>query len=360
MSLSFSPNGRLPHLTRGEGGVSGEVGKLRRDVAAAFDEVEAMGIHLMRFDSPSTALIDADGIKLAVASVAAPTTYTGADFDGALAPGTGPALINSPKRVTVIVAGSGTPADWTGGTITVIGTDVYGDPLEEDVVSAAGAGTTTTVGYFATVEQVELPAAAGTGASLTIGVAADTAPLMTFASSTSAQILDGTDESVWNMARVGNRKQAIARRVSFVFSNNAHWDATTLVLRGRDIRGNQISENIAIPNGGNNTVSSAKFYASIERITVPVQSGGAGTCDVVFVENELGLDMDAISAVEAVCVVREAARADDSAAYAVPTAGAVDPASVTNCAPYGRYTPHSSVVVDGLRDYVLAYIPAAA
>lgn len=359
MSLSFNPNGRLPHLTRGAGGVSGEVGLLRRDVAAAFDEVEAMGIHLMRFDAPSTALVDADGIKTTVASVAAPTTYTGADFNGALAPGSGDAIINSPKRVTVTVAGTGTPADWTGGTITVIGTDVYGDPLEEDVTSAAGAGTTTTVGYFATVSQVELPAAAGTGASLTIGVAADAAPLLTFASATTEQILDGTDESIWNMARVGNRRQAIARRLTFVFSAHANWDATTGVVRGRDIRGNQISENISIPNGGG-TVSTAKFYASIERITIPVQSGGSGTCDVAFVENELGLDMDAISAVEAVCVIREASRADDSAAYAVPTAGAVDPASVTNCAPYGRYTPHSSVVVDGLRDYVLAYIPAAA
>lgn len=358
MSLSFSPNGRLPHLIRGAGGLSGEIGALRKDVATAFDEVEAMGIHLMRFDAPSTALIDADGIKLSIASVAAPTTYTGADFDGALAPGTGPALINSPKRCTLTVAGTGTPANWLGGTVTFIGTDVNGAPLEEDVVSAAGAGTATTVNYFATVTQVELPAASGTLASLTIGVAADTAPLMSFASSTSAQILDGTDESVWNMARVGNRTQAIARRISFVFSNHADWDATTLVLRGRDIRGNQITENIAIPNGGNSTVSSAKFYAAIERITVPVQSGGGGTCSVVFVENELGLDMDAISAVEAVCVIREAARADNSAAYAVPTAGAVDPASVTNCAPYGRYTPNAAVVVDGLRDYVLAYIPA--
>lgn len=357
MSLSFNRFGKYPHLTRGGSGVNGEVGRLRIDVDDALAEVEAMGIHLMRFDAPATALLDADGIKLAVASVAAPTTYTGADFDGALAPGTGPALINSPKRVTIIVAGSGTPANWTGGTCTVIGTGADGSPLEEDVVSAAGAGTTTTVNYFATVEQIELPTAAGTGASLTIGVATDAAPLLTFASSTAAQVLDGTDESIWNMARIGNRSFAIARRFTFVFSADADWDATTLVLRGRDIRGEQISENIAIPNGGG-TVSTTKFYASIERMVVPVQSGEAGTCSVTILENELGLDMDAISATEAVCVVREAARADDSAAYAVPTAGAVDPSTVTDCAPYGRYTPHSSVVVDGLRDYILAYIPA--
>ncbi len=360
MSLAFNKGPRVEHIVRGQSGVAGEVAKLRKDTSDAFDAMEQSGIHVMRFDGPSTDTVDADGIMTATASVAAPTTYTGADFDGVLAPGTGPAIIRSPKKVTLTIGGA-TPANWTGGTVTVIGTDADGDPLEEDVVSAAGAGTTTTVNYFASVEQVELPAAAGTGATTALGVAADTAAIASITSAAEAQILDGATPADWNMARIGNRTMVPARRISFVFSNHADWDATTIVVRGRDAQGKQISSNIAVPNGGNATVTTDKFFASIERISVPAQTGVGGTCAVGPLEGEFGLDIDPISDVEAVAVIREASRADDETAWAVPgTAGAVDDSSVTNAAPYGRYTPHSSVAANGVRDYVLAYIPKAA
>lgn len=357
MSLAFNRGPRVPHLTLGQSGVAGEVAKLRKDTSDAFDVMETSGPVVASFNAPSASIVDADGIKEAFASTAAPVTLTGADFDGVLAPDSGDALLNAPRRVTIIVAGSGTPAHWLGGTVTVIGTDADGAPLEEDVTSSAGAGTTTTVNYFATVEQIELPAASDTGASLTIGVAADTGAIMSFSSSTSAQVFDAADNSLWNRDRIGNREFSAPRRITFVFSAHANWDATTGTIRGRDARGELVTETFAIPNGGG-TVSTAKFYKKIERIDIPAQSGASGTCQVGPLENELGLGIDPVSDVEAACVVREISRANDSAAWAVPTAGAVNPSSVTNCGPYGSYVPHSSAVVDGVRDYKVVYVPA--
>lgn len=359
MSLAFRSGPRVEHLVRGQGGVAGEVGKLRSDVAAAFDAMEQSGIHVVRFIGPSTAAGAAAGIKAAAASVAAPVTWTGADFDGPLAPGTGDAILNSPKKVRLTVAGT-TPADWLGGIVTVTGTDANGNALSEDVTSAAGAGTTDTVNYFATVSQIELPAAAGTDATIAAGTVADTASIASLASAATAQVIDGSDPATgWNRARIGNRRLAYARRISFVFNADVSWITSTILVIGRDAAGNRIQSSIAVPNGGGSTVTTDKFFLEIERMTIPAQGGTAGTCAVGPEETSIGLDLDPISDVEAVAVIREASRANSGAAWAVPTGGAVDPASVTNAGPLGRYTPHSSVPFDGVREYVLAYLSAA-
>lgn len=359
MSNAFRRLGAArPHLVRGSGGLAGEIAKLREDTAVGFDAVEA-STPVVNVITPSSAAVSAAGIKGAFASTAAPVTLTGADFDGTLAPGTGPALLNSPKRVTITVAGSGTPANWTGGTITVTGTDVNGNVLEEDVTSAAGAGTTTTVNYFATVEQIELPTASGTGASLTIGAAADTASIATLNSAVTAQVVDFSDATLWNRARIGNRRLPYARRLSFVFSSSADWDATTIVVRGKDANGELISSDILIANGGGTTVTTDKFFTEFSFV-IPAQSGAGGTCAVGPEGTSVGLTRDPISDVEAVAVQREASRANSAGAWSVPTAGVIDTASVTNAGPYGRYTPDSSVPIDGVRQYLLAYYPAAA
>lgn len=359
MSVAFRSGPRAEHLVRGQSGLAGEVAKLRADVAAAFSVAEAMSVQVARFVGVSTNSTDADGIKTTFASAATPVTLVGTDFNGALV-SANVAIINSPKRVTLTVAGGGTPADWLGGTVTVTGTDSDGAALEEDVVSAAGAGTTTTVGYFATVTQVELPAATATGASLTLGVVTDAAAICNFASDTSELIIDGTVPGDWNRDRIGNRALAYPRRISFVFSSHANWDATTIVVRGRDALGVQISSNILIANGGGTTVTTDKFFSSIERITVPAQSGTSGTCTVGPENTMVGLSVDPVSDVEAVAVLREVSRANPATAWSVPTAGAVDDSSVANMDPYGSYTPHSSATFDGIREHVVAYIPKSA
>ena len=56
-------------------------------------------------------------------------------------------------------------------------------------------------------------------------------------------------------------------------------------------------------------------------------------------------------------VVREASQANSVTAWAVPAAGAIDDNLISNAGPYGRYTPDASIPFDGVRNYILAYLP---
>lgn len=359
MSQAFSGKARAPHLTRGQGGLKGEVGILRAEVEDAFDAMEQSGVFVARLIAPSTDAGSANSIKTTFASVAAPVTYTDVDFTGALAPGNGPAIINTPKKIIFTVGGGGTPADWTGSHIIYTGVASDGSVLEEEVISAAGAGSVTTTNYFAELNQVEIVSAqGGTGAQLTLGTVADTGAIASIASSTSAQVLEPGDNTVWNRARLGNRKMPYARRISFVFSNSASWIVSSITVTGHDINGKQISSTVAIPNSGNATVTTDKFFVGPVRIAVPAQGGALGTCQVGPLSTSVGLAVDPISDVEAVAVVREATRANTASAWSVPAAGAIDDSAVANAGPYGAYTP--ATAPDGVREYVVAYIAKTA
>lgn len=359
MSQAFSGRAGKPHLTRGSSGLKGEVGLLRDEVMDAFDAMEQSGIFVARIIAPATDAGAANSIMTTFASVAAPVTYTGVDFTGALAPGTGPAMIKTPKKIRLTVGGGGTPADWTGSNIVFTGKAVDGSLLEETVASAAGAGTTDTVNYFAELDQWEvLSAQAGVGAQLTLGTVADTGAIASLTSSTSPQVLEPGDNTVWNRARVGNRKMSYPHRISFVFSAAASWIVSSITVTGPDINGKTISSAIAVPNGGGATVTTDKFFAGPVRIEIPAQGAALGTCQVGPLSTSVGLEVDPISDVEAVAVIREVTRADASSAWSVPAAGAVDDSSVANAGPYGAYTP--ATAPNGVREYVLMYVPKTA
>lgn len=147
------------HLVRGKGGVAGEVEDLRGDVANVLGEMAAITVE--EFTDPPAA--DPDGLLVATATIAAPTTYSGAGLDGALAGTT-----FDPPRNIVFTTGGATPAN-APATATVIGTDVNGAALTETVTLAQTAATATTTSAFATVTSVELPAADGVAATLAIG-----------------------------------------------------------------------------------------------------------------------------------------------------------------------------------------------
>lgn len=95
------------------------------------------------------------------------------------------------------------------------------------------------------------------------------------ASSASIQTISGTG---WNGA-VGTSKLYPERLVTLVLSNHADWDATNATLRGY-LNGVLQSETLAIPNGGNATVTSTKRYDQILDLTIPAQSGTGGTATV--------------------------------------------------------------------------------
>lgn len=345
-----------PHLLVG-GGEANEIETVRRQVDQAFVAVEKSQVIQKYFARVQIQGVDRDGIKASVASVVAPTTYVAADFDGILAPSTEVATINTPKQPTLFVSGSGTPADWLGGNVTFIGTARDGTALTETVVSAAGAGTTTCVNFFATVSSVALPACGGTGALIEIGVAADLSCIVSLATTTDAQLLDTNGE--FNRLRVGNRALQYGRRLSFVFSNSVSWLAGNLTIKYLDVLGIARTGTIAIPNGGNGTVNTAFFIKQVVSFSFGAQGGTAGTCTVGILDTELGLEADPISDVEAVAVMREATQ-PTTGIWAVPAAGVVDPASVANAAPYGRYIPTAAAAPDGIRSALLVYLPNPA
>lgn len=101
------------------------------------------------------------------------------------------------------------------------------------------------------------------------------------ASAATSQVLDSGDFN----GVLGAGSSSPARNLTFTFSSSADWDATTLVVEGRR-NGRVVTESIAIPNGGNATVTGTKLFdldaASLAETTfaIPAQSGAGGTLTV--------------------------------------------------------------------------------
>lgn len=73
-----------------------------------------------------------------------------------------------------------------------------------------------------------------------------------------------------------------ARNVTLTLSSSADWDATTAIVYGLDENGAPDSESLAIPNGGNATVSGLKLFSSVTSLYIPAQSGTGGTATLGF------------------------------------------------------------------------------
>ena len=78
----------------------------------------------------------------------------------------------------------------------------------------------------------------------------------------------------------GGAAMSTPRFVTFAFSASADWDATSVTLTGLDGNGASQSETIAVPNGGDATVTSTKRYLQVTSIAIPAQSGTGGTLTV--------------------------------------------------------------------------------
>lgn len=65
--------------------------------------------------------------------------------------------------------------------------------------------------------------------------------------------------------------------VTLVLSNNANWDATVATLSGLDQDGLPVSESLTIPDTGNATLTSTRFYSRVTALSIPAQSGVGGT-----------------------------------------------------------------------------------
>ena len=342
------------HLVKPGGGLSGEIYDLRKDIDAAFVAVEGdLATYVFRPGAIPCEVTDVDGIATTFNTVILGQILSDDDLTGALVVDRSPkiAIISPPKLVTLTVAGTGTPTDWDDGDVIFTGTNVDGAVQTETVTSTGGgAQTITSTLYYATIDTVELPVATGTGADLTLGVVADLAPIASITSSLSAQDLNTNGE--FNRTRVGNRDMGMARSLSIVISSHANWDATTMIVTGLDAQGNTITENFSIPDTGNTTLVSDKFFQVVTRIQVPVQSGTSGTMTVGFVSTNVGLPQKILNGAIAASGLRELIRTDENdATWAVPSAGTVT--AFATDPPYGSWTPNDAP--NGVMEYIFIF-----
>jgi len=95
---------------------------------------------------------------------------------------------------------------------------------------------------------------------------------------TSASLLTLDDETELNGV-VGGSEMDPPRAVQATFSAHGDFDATTITVSGRDKAGNNVTDTIAVPNGGNATVEGAlgTLFARITSVSVPAQSGTGGS-----------------------------------------------------------------------------------
>jgi hypothetical protein len=75
---------------------------------------------------------------------------------------------------------------------------------------------------------------------------------------------------------IGDAAVNPSAKLNLVLSSHADWDATTAVVTGKR-NGVTITENFAIPNGGNATVAGTKVFDDVTSILIPAQSGTGGT-----------------------------------------------------------------------------------
>lgn len=149
-----------PHFLQvGKGGLPGELADLRGELTAILTPLA--GIVVDEWSAPPAASTNA--IKLAIASVAAITTYSGSQLDGSVGQGT----LSPPRNITITTAGA-TPADAPANAV-INGFDIDGNALSETITVAQTATTAVGNKAFAKVTSIVLPAADGVAATLAFG-----------------------------------------------------------------------------------------------------------------------------------------------------------------------------------------------
>lgn len=76
---------------------------------------------------------------------------------------------------------------------------------------------------------------------------------------------------------VGGGAMSPPRSLQLVLNNHADWDVSIAVVTGKNAAGEVITENFAIPNGGNVIVNGTKLFAQVTQVDIPAQSGVGGS-----------------------------------------------------------------------------------
>lgn len=93
------------------------------------------------------------------------------------------------------------------------------------------------------------------------------------ASASTAQTISGAALN----GSVGTGLITPAQQVTMTLSSHANWDATTAVFTYENAVGEVVSENVAIPDAGNTTISTIGAARRLIQVYIPAQSGTAGT-----------------------------------------------------------------------------------
>lgn len=76
---------------------------------------------------------------------------------------------------------------------------------------------------------------------------------------------------------IGQGRIVPAQQVTMTLNSHADWDATTATIYGEDADGNQLVEDVLIPNGGNATITTKAAFGRVVSIFIPAQTGANGT-----------------------------------------------------------------------------------
>lgn len=76
----------------------------------------------------------------------------------------------------------------------------------------------------------------------------------------------------------------VAAPVTLTLDSNTDWDATTAVLTAVDQDGNEVTENLTIPNDGNVVLTTNGTYVSVVSLFIPAQTGTGGLFELGYAQ----------------------------------------------------------------------------
>ena len=322
---------RHAHLVRGSGGLSGEIGDLRLDIQEELSPLAAMAIeeftNPVGLTSPGAAVL-----KAATATVASIVTLNASDLLAA-----GLAMLTAwPRQIVFTTAGT-TPAD-APATAAITGKDPYGAAQTETVTLAQTATTATSTKYWSSITSIVYPAADGTGATVSIGIAAAVVKAAT-ATVASAVTLNPSDIIQGNMAQH-------PRALVFTTAGTTPADApATATVTGLGINGQAITETVTLAQTAT-TATSKNYFAKITRITYPA-ADGTGATIAITPSAGVGLAKKIDTIAGNTSLIREIA------AGSVVTNGTIAAPSTTDL-PNGSYTPNAAF--NDANDYAIFYV----
>jgi hypothetical protein len=321
----------ISHLVHPGGGLAGEIWDVRKDVTDTLAPVAAITVeeytNVVGSAAPgAAALLDA------AASVAAPVTVLKAAMKVAgLAQ-----LALCPRALTITTAGT-TPAD-APATAAVTGKDALGAAQTETLTVAQTATSATTTKIWSDITSVVYPAAEGTGATMSIGVAAAQLKAAT-ATVASAVTLAAAD------LFQGMLSTDAPRALVFTVAGTTPADApATATVVGKDANGGTHTEVVTLPQTAT-TATTKYFWSYIASVAYPA-ADGTGATVAIGISAAVGLKKKAKTRAGLTGCIREIAGGS------VVTNGVLTAPSTTGL-PNGNYAPNATF--DGATDFAIYY-----